>query len=83
MYKDDKAILGWETGNEMEGPLSWTNTIASYIKSLDKNHLVILGTHSPLLTQEVLNDTTLDILTTHHYGNPAKKLYLIFYKMKN
>ncbi len=73
-YKDDKAILGWETGNEMDGPLTWTNTIATYIKSLDKNHLVILGTHSPLLTQEVLNDTTLDILTTHHYGNPAKTI---------
>ena len=46
-FKEDKAILGWETGNELEPTTyEWTRTIAAYIKSLDKNHLVLEGTHS-------------------------------------
>ncbi|HYJ46878.1 MAG TPA: hypothetical protein VEV81_09715, partial [Pyrinomonadaceae bacterium] len=40
LYKNDKAILAWETGNELYCPYSWTKEIAAYIKSLDQNHLV-------------------------------------------
>jgi len=68
LYKDDKAILGWETGNEIMAPFSWTRIVASYIKSLDKKHLVIYGTNERFLTDEALNDTCLDVLTTHHYS---------------
>jgi len=43
-YKEEKAILGWETGNELEVPdFAWTREIAAYIKSLDKNHLFNRG----------------------------------------
>ena len=42
-YADDKAILCWETGNELASPPSWTREIAAYIKSLDTNHLVMDG----------------------------------------
>jgi mannan endo-1,4-beta-mannosidase len=66
-FKEDKAILGWETGNEMEAPFSWTREIASYIKSLDTNHLVIEGTHSKEIIDEVLLEPTIDVLSTHHY----------------
>jgi mannan endo-1,4-beta-mannosidase len=44
-YKDDPTILGWETGNEISPPSTWTDTISTYIKSIDPNHLVIDGTH--------------------------------------
>jgi mannan endo-1,4-beta-mannosidase len=74
LYKNDKAILGWETGNEIEGPKSWQDTIAHYIKSLDKNHLVMPGTNNPLLTEAAVNDTNFDVLSTHHYGNPENSL---------
>src|SRR4030095_15018 len=40
LYKEDKAILAWETGNEIFSPYSWTKDIAAYMKSLDQNHLI-------------------------------------------
>ncbi|HLP18031.1 MAG TPA: sialate O-acetylesterase [Bacteroidota bacterium] len=74
-YKDDKAILCWETGNEMEPPTyEWTRQIASYIKSLDTNHLVAQGTNSHVLTDDAINDPNVDILSTHNYGSAAKNI---------
>ncbi|MFH0989531.1 MAG: cellulase family glycosylhydrolase [bacterium] len=67
-FKDDKALLGWETGNELDVPtFAWTREIAAYIKSLDTNHLVIEGTHSQSILDEALADPNIDILSTHHY----------------
>ena len=67
-FKDDKAILGWETGNELEvQEFSWTKEIARYIKSLDKNHLVIEGTHRQALQEEALVDPNIDVLSLHFY----------------
>jgi hypothetical protein len=66
-YADDKAILAWETGNELESPPAWTREIAAYIKSLDKNHPVIDGFHSPTIRDESLAIPEVDIVTTHHY----------------
>lgn len=46
-YKNDPAILGWETCNTcvIQGPkeavVSWVLRLAAFIKSIDKNHLVI------------------------------------------
>ncbi|MFZ0829444.1 MAG: cellulase family glycosylhydrolase [Verrucomicrobiia bacterium] len=65
-YGDDKAILCWETGNEVKCPVSWTREIAAYIKSLDHNHLVMDGFDSRL-RPEVLAMPEVDIVTTHHY----------------
>jgi hypothetical protein len=65
-YCDDKAILCWETGNEVKCPASWTREIAAYIKSLDHNHLVMDGFDSKL-RPEVLAMPEVDIVTTHHY----------------
>lgn len=67
LYKNDKAILGWETGNELQAPQSWQDTIASYIRSIDKNHLIIEGTYGKLLTEKEVADTNFDVLTTHLY----------------
>ncbi len=67
LYKNDKAILGWETGNELQAPLAWQDTIASYIRSIDKNHLIIEGTYGKLLTEKEVADSNFDVLTTHFY----------------
>jgi mannan endo-1,4-beta-mannosidase len=65
-YCDDKAILCWETGNELSSPVPWTRAIAAYIKSLDTNHLVMDGYHRALRS-EVLAMPEVDIVGTHHY----------------
>jgi len=66
-YADDRAILCWETGNELASPPSWTRGIATYIKSLDTNHLVMDGFNASVLRPESLAMTNVDIVTTHHY----------------
>lgn len=69
LYKDDPALLAWETGNELTCPHSWTAEIAAYIKSLDHNHLLIDGFHTERLRDESLTDPHIDIVTTHHYAS--------------
>jgi mannan endo-1,4-beta-mannosidase len=71
-YCDDKAVLCWETGNEVTSPASWTREIAAYIKSLDSNHPVMDGFHTPELRPESLAMKDVDIVTTHHYPNPRR-----------
>jgi len=73
-YKDDKAIFAWETGNELDAPYSWTKEIAAYVKSLDNNHLLIEGRHSTSLVQEIIDDQNIDVVSTHHYGDPKISL---------
>jgi hypothetical protein len=73
-YKNDKAILAWETGNELVTPFSWTREIAAYVKSLDTNHLLIEGTLARELSQDAIDDPNIDILSTHHYGDPNVSL---------
>ncbi len=69
-YCDDKAILCWETGNELSSPVSWTREIATYIKSLDPHHLLMDG-FDRALRPEVLAMPEVDIVTTHHYPGPG------------
>lgn len=76
-YKDDKAILAWETGNELAPPFSWTREIAAFVKSLDKNHLLLEGIIARELSEEALQDPNLDILSTHHYRDPSESLKYI------
>ena len=71
-YCDDKAILCWETGNELQSPAPWTRDIAAYIKSLDHNHPVMDGYHTTELRAESLNMPEVDIVTTHHYPGGRK-----------
>ncbi len=71
-YADDKAILCWETGNELECPPSFTRQIAGFIKSLDPNHPVMEGFHATVLREESLAMPEVDIVTTHHYPGGAK-----------
>ena len=73
-FKEDKAILGWETGNELEvGTFAWTRDIAAYVKTLDKNHLLIEGTHSQVILDDAISDPNIDVLSTHFY-RPASQM---------
>ncbi len=71
-YCDDKAILCWETGNEIPSPPAWTQEIAHFIKSLDTNHLVMDGFNASVLRDESLKIPEVDIVTTHHYPGQEK-----------
>lgn len=70
-YKDDKAILGWETGNELFSTPEWTADIAKYIKNIDKNHLVLDGYYAidgvRQVRKESITDPNIDVVTSHHY----------------
>lgn len=74
LYKDDKAILAWETGNEIYSPYSWTKEIAAYLKSLDTNHLIWDGLYlgNKEIQPEALADPNIDIVSSHHYPGPNK-----------
>jgi len=72
-YRDDKAVLAWETGNELVCPHEWTTKAAAYIKSLDNNHLVLDGFHTTNLRDESIQDKNIDIVTTHHYSKNPKE----------
>jgi mannan endo-1,4-beta-mannosidase len=76
LYKDDKAILAWETGNELYSPYSWTKEIAAHIKSLDKNHLVWDGFYigNKEIQTEALTDPNIDIVSSHHYPAPNRNM---------
>jgi len=74
LYKDDKALLAWETGNEIYCPYSWTKQIAAHIKSLDSNHLVWDGLYigNREIQPEALADPNIDIVSSHHYPDDGK-----------
>ncbi len=73
-YKEDKAILAWETGNELTCSPEWTAEIAAYIKSIDRHHLVMDGFHSQRLRPASLTDPNVDIVTTHHYEKDPEEM---------
>ncbi|MDA3930160.1 MAG: hypothetical protein PF541_14520 [Prolixibacteraceae bacterium] len=75
-YKDDKAIMCWETGNELTCPMDWTIDICRYIKSQDTNHLVLDGYHAidkrPVREGSII-EKSIDIVHSHHYEvNPIE-----------
>ncbi len=74
-YRDDKAILAWETGNELQCPPAWTSQIAACVKSLDRNHLLMDGFNTNLLKAEQLNEENVDILCTHEYPDEPVKMF--------
>ncbi|CAD6569290.1 MAG: hypothetical protein CYPHOPRED_003272 [Cyphobasidiales sp. Tagirdzhanova-0007] len=82
---NDPTIMAWETGNEYGAylgkfgypPLSFTNQIAGFIKSVDGNHLVIDGTdgfynYTTKAIAPGVNSSNIDIMSDHLYppNNP-------------
>ena len=67
-YRDEKAVLAWQFGNEMHGaPDAWLSEMAAYIKSLDTNHLVAETRHTSGKRQVI--DPNIDLHTRHYYGS--------------
>lgn len=77
-YKKDATIMAWQLANEPrgyevpEGFLKWTRNTSAYIKSLDKYHLVCLGTEGNTSTKisgtDVYRDNNnehIDYITMH------------------
>jgi hypothetical protein len=91
-YLEDKAILGWQTGNELvigdaADRRAWLHDFAAYVKSLDRNHLLIDGRNKPNDVfdkyAEFSADPNIDAMSYHTYVNlpqadtPAGTLRLI------
>lgn len=68
-YKNDKAILAWQLGNELYSTDSWVSEMAAYVKSLDSNHLVADGGYvrAQGIKTNALNDNHIDIIGPHIY----------------
>ena len=71
-YKDDPTIMAWETGNELDPPTSWTQTISTYIKSIDHNHLVLDGRTG--IDPNAASLTNVDIASDHYYPKSISQL---------
>ncbi len=71
-YKNDPTILAWETGNELDPPLSWTQLISTYIKSIDSNHLVMDGRSG--IDPRAASLTSVDIVSDHYYPKSIAQL---------
>ncbi len=71
-YKDDPTILAWETGNELKPSTIWTQTISTYIKSIDHNHLIVDGKTG--VDPQAVNLTNIDMVSNHYYPMNIAKL---------
>jgi hypothetical protein len=91
-YLEDKAILGWQTGNELvvgDDPdrRAWLHDFAAYVKAIDPHHLLIDGRNKPNDVydryEEFATDPNIDAMSYHTYVNlpqadsPAGTLRLI------
>jgi hypothetical protein len=77
-YRDDPAILGWHTGNELvigdaADRRAWLHDIAATVKKLDPRHLLIDGRNKPAdifgLYDEFIADRNIDAVSYHTYVN--------------
>ena len=70
-YKDDPAILAWESGNEMQGNSPkyniWMRKLCEKIKSIDQNHLIMDGYFG--VRPQALMDENIDIVSNHFYSH--------------
>jgi mannan endo-1,4-beta-mannosidase len=76
-YKDEPTILAWENCNVcgifvassggMEPFLPWIDTVGSFIKSIDKNHLYEDNSGLFFFDPKALDATTPDIVTAEYY----------------
>jgi mannan endo-1,4-beta-mannosidase len=76
-YKDDKAILAWEFGNEVPNHRgAWIAEMADYLKKIDPNHLIADPRRANGIKQmkEIVDDVVqncpkIDIVKTRQYPN--------------
>lgn len=76
-YKDDPAVLAWETGNEIfDDHQAWTEEIAGTIKSIDPNHLVMDG-HYKISDDSLSPSSLVDVVSQHFYGGDLNEVQLL------
>ena len=63
---DEPAIAIWETGNELAPPADWTASLATFIKSVDANHLVMDGTYG-IVPDHLSACGDCDVYSDHFY----------------
>jgi mannan endo-1,4-beta-mannosidase len=71
-YRDDPTIMAWELANEANAKpdklrLAWTQTMATYIKAQDHNHLVGSGNANNDLNTFDISLPAIDFGTWHGY----------------
>jgi mannan endo-1,4-beta-mannosidase len=72
LYKNDETIMSWQLCNEPRGMskvedyLKWIENSAAFIKNLDSNHLVSVGSEG--FTSDKKNNGT-DFIATHIFKN--------------
>ncbi len=71
-YKNDPTIMAWETGNELDPPTSWTQSISTYIKGIDSNHLVVDGRTG--VDPHAASLTNVDMVSDHYYPKSIAEL---------
>lgn len=80
VYKNDPAIFGWQTGNEMwDAPVAWSTEISGHIKSIDANHLVIDGyldwRNRYHIASAQLSISSIDVYDLHSYPMSTDSTY--------
>lgn len=69
-YKDDKAVLAWGYGNELNSATNdWINEMGGLMRSLDSNHLIMHHTTTREVTPIQLENQYVDIAATSVYDN--------------
>lgn len=68
-YYEEKAIMAWETGNELKGSTqNFVSSTARLIKHLAPNQLVVDGNYTSI-TPGSLENENIDIISNHFYTN--------------
>ncbi|NLD92818.1 MAG: cellulase family glycosylhydrolase [Fibrobacter sp.] len=79
-YKNDKTILCWETGNEMNTSSNWLSEMTEFIKSVDSNHLIMDGNYG--IRSAALDDPNIDIVSNHYYKKSAHRISRDIHKIR-
>lgn len=68
-YADEKAIMAWETGNELEDTnAAFLKETAAWIRKWAPHQLIVDGTYKKI-NDFALNDPNVDIVSNHYYTN--------------
>jgi mannan endo-1,4-beta-mannosidase len=69
-YKNDKAILAWSYGNELNSATNtWINEMGAYIRSIDPNHLIMHHITNTTIPSSVISNAYVDVVGTSIYDN--------------
>jgi hypothetical protein len=68
-YSDEKAIMAWETGNELEDTnAAFLKETAAWIRKWAPHQLIVDGTYKKI-NDFALTDPNVDIVSNHYYTN--------------